>query len=369
MKLFLRRSSIITGLVAIVAMMLVGCGSTSSTSTANGVGCMKVGVLMPESSSSARWESKDHPLLLSELKAAMGNNVQIDYSNANGDDALQLTQAETDLTKGDCILILAPHDATAASAIVDKAFAQKVPVISYDRLIYDTNLAYYVSFDNVKVGELQGQYIVDHYKDFVSPGHNNLVMIEGSPTDNNETLFTKGDHNKLDPLISSGALKLVYEQPTKDWDNPTAQVEMDAALTANHNDIQVAMVQNDGMAQTAIAALKAQHLNGKVLVTGQDATTDGIRNILLGDQSMTVYKAIALEAKGAAQLAAAISKGTSTSSIVNGTTTHGSQSTPSVLEIPVAVDKTNIATTVIADGFVTKADVCKDVPAGTDGVC
>lgn len=368
MKLSIRNSLSITGVVATLAMLLVGCGGSSTAAAiVNGKGCMNVGVLMPESSSSARWESKDHPLLLKELNAALPG-VKIDYSNANGDDALQLTQAETDLTKGDCILILAPHDATAAAAIVDKAFAQKVPVISYDRLIYDTNLAYYVSFDNVQVGYLQGKYIADNYTKYVKPGHNNMVMIEGAPTDNNATLFTQGAHKALDPLIGS-ALTKVYEQMTPNWDNPTAQTEMEGALTAQKNDIQIAYVQNDGMAQTVIAALTAQHLNGQVLVTGQDATTDGIRQILLGNQMMTVYKPIDAEAKAAAQLAAALSKGTSTSSLVNGTTTHGSQSTPSILETPVSVDATNIATTVIADGFVTKTDVCQGVPAGTDGVC
>ncbi|HKV02706.1 MAG TPA: substrate-binding domain-containing protein, partial [Ktedonobacteraceae bacterium] len=161
---------------------------------------------------------------------------------------------------------------------------------------------------------------------------------------------------------------------TPDWNNATAQTEMEAALTANQNKVAVAYVANDGMANNVIAALKAVQLNGKVLVTGQDATVAGIQNILKGDQGMTVYKAITKEAMATAQLVAAISNGTSTSSIVNGTTTipqTGGAAIQSVLETPVAVDKTNIASTVIADGFVTKSDVCAGLPAGTNtgGIC
>jgi D-xylose transport system substrate-binding protein len=195
-------------------------------------------------------------------------------------------------------------------------------------------------------------------------------MIKGSDTDNNAHLFGTGAHDILDPLVSSGALKLVNEQYTPDWDNAKAQTEMTQVLTAQHNDIQVAYVMNDGMANTVIAALKAQGLNGKVLVTGQDAEAAGIRNILLGDQSMTVYKPIKTLADSVGQLVAAISKGQSTTSIANQTvTTSDGTSIPSILNPVKEVDISNIASTVIADGFVTKAAVCQGVPAGKGGVC
>jgi D-xylose transport system substrate-binding protein len=221
------------------------------------------------------------------------------------------------------------------------------------------------------VGELQGQYIADNYSKYVTAqGNNNLVMINGAPTDNNALLFKQGALNKLQPLINNNSLKLVYTVMTKDWDNPTAQNEMAGALTANSNKIAVAYVANDGMATTVIAALAQQHLDGKVLVTGQDATVDGIRNILLGKQNMTVYKAISKEADATAKLVAALSKGSDTSSLVNGQTkvTTGSN-IPSVLETPVAVDTSNIASTVLADNYVSKSDICQGVPAGTDNIC
>jgi D-xylose transport system substrate-binding protein len=349
-------------------------GSTTGSSAAssggnNGKGCKNVGILLPDSNSSDRWESKDHPALAKSISAAVPGG-RVDYANAQANNETQISQAEADLTRGDCILVVAANDSDAAAAIVTQAKAQNVPVIAYDRLIQSKDLTYYVSFDNTKVGALQGQYIANHYKDFVKAGHENISIISGSQTDNNALLFSQGLHSAIDPLISSGSLKKVYEQFTPNWNPPTAQTEMEAALTANHDDIQIAYAANDDMANASIAALKAQHLNGKVLVTGQDATGTGIHNILAGDQTMTIYKAIANEAQATADLVKAISDGGSVSSIVNGSVkTSDGTAIPSVLETPVAVDKSNIATTVIADGYVDKALVCKGIAAGTDGIC
>ncbi|HLH62650.1 MAG TPA: sugar ABC transporter substrate-binding protein [Ktedonobacteraceae bacterium] len=382
MNLFGRQHKMFAAFVALVlfSVLFAACGSANnggsssgsgSTTITNGKGCKKVGVLLPETATSARWDTYDRPYLINDIKQQLPG-ASVDYNNAQGSASTQMTQAQADLTKGDCILVVAPSDSIQAAAIVAAAKAKSVPVIAYDRLIYSNDLNYYVSFDNVKVGELQGQYIADHYKSYVSPGHNNMVMIDGAQTDNNALLFAKGAHEILDPLIASGALKKVYEKYTPNWDNPTAETEMQAALTANQNNIQIAYVANDGMAGTVIAALKAVQLNGKVLVTGQDATVAGLQNILEGNQAMTVYKAINKEAMATAQLVAAISNGTDTSTIVNGQTTipqTGGANIPSVLETPVAVDKTNIASTVIADGFVTQQQLCAGLPAGTGGIC
>ena len=385
MKLFGKRSrmfSVMTGIL-VLSMLLAACGSANTGGTSggttpttsavtNGKGCKKVGVLLPETATSARWDSKDRPLLQQDIPQVL-SGATVDYNNAQGSADTQQTQAQADLTNGDCILVLAPSDSIKAAAIVAAAKAKSVPVIAYDRLVYSNDLNYYVSFDNTKVGQLQGSYIADHYQSYVSGGNKNTVMIDGAQTDNNALLFAKGAHSALDPLFSSGALKKVYEKYTPNWDNPTAQTEMQAALTANQNNIQIAYVANDGMANSVIAALKAVRLNGKVLVTGQDATVAGIHNILAGDQSMTVYKAITKEAMATAQLVAAISNGTDTSSLINGQSTTipqpGGASIPSVLETPVSVDKSNIKETVIADNFVTVADICAGLPSGTDGVC
>ena len=369
---FMRWRAASTALVgaAMLGGVLAACGTTPTTIAPGSAakGCEKIGVLLPESDTSARWEGKDHPLLQQYISQALPK-AHIDFSNANNNADTQQSQAETDLTKGDCILVLAPQDAVKSSKIVQDAKKDGVPVISYDRLTQDNDLAYYVSFDNVQVGKLQGQYIADHYKDYTGSG-NNMVMIDGAQTDNNALLFHDGAHSVLDPLVSSHALNLVGETYTPDWNNATAQSEMEGFLTKQNNNIQIAYVANDGMAGTVIAALKAQGLSGKVLVTGQDATVAGIQDILLGTQAMTVYKAISKEAQATAQLVAALSNGSSTSSITNGQTKNANgKEIPSVLETPVAVDKSNIANTVLADGYVTKSDICQGVPTGTDGIC
>jgi len=365
--------------IGLLMLLLVACGNSGTTTTTttttapvNGKNCNKVGILLPETASSFRWDGVDRPDLIKDITAALpAGSPAPDYNNAGGSASVQQSQAEADLTKGDCILVVGAYDGAAAAAIVTAAKAKNVPVIAYDRLIQSKDLAYYVSFDNVKVGQLQGQYIADHYQSYVSAGRNNLIMIDGAQTDNNALLFKQGAHSVLDPLVASGKLKKVYETFTPNWDNNTAQIEMNGALTAVQNNVAVAYVANDGMANTVIAALKAKKLNGHVLVTGQDASVAGIQHILAGDQAMTVYKAITKEAQATADLVKALNGGTDTSSLTNGATTMTSDGTaiPSVLETPVAVDKTNIQSTVIADGFVKIGDVCQGLPSGTDGIC
>lgn len=373
MKLFTRkRLSALLGVV-LISLLLAACGNSAPTNTTpaggqNGKGCTKVGVLLPETASSARWDGNDKPELSQRIKAVTGQDV--DYYNAEGDDAKQQTQADAALTKGDCILVVAPKNASTSAAIVAKAKARGVPVIAYDRLIQSKDLNYYVSFDGVKVGEIQGQYIVDHYADYTKSA-NNLAMINGSQDDNNALLFYQGATSKLQPLIDSGKLKKVYDQYTPAWDNDKARTEMDGVLTSQNNNIQIVYVANDGMANSVIAALKAKKLNGKVLVTGQDATVAGIQNILTGDQAMTVYKPIPQEAQATADLVKALKDGTDTASLTNGvvTKTQDGGSIPSILKLPIAVDKTNIKDTVIADKFVTVEQICANLPKGTGGIC
>jgi D-xylose transport system substrate-binding protein len=370
MKLFGRtsRAFMFTACFLVVTLLLAACGSANGgqtggqTTQTNGKGCKKIGVLLPETATSARWDNNDRPELLKQIPQQLPG-ASVDYNNAEGNADTQLNQAEADLTKGDCILVVAPVDSVASAQIVAKAKAQGVPVIAYDRLIQSKDLSYYVSFDGVAVGRVQGQYISDHYKGYVTPGHTNTVMINGSQTDNNALLFRQGAVDILNPLFQNGTLKKIYDQYTPGWDNPTAQNEMEGALTKQKDDIQVAYVANDGMANSVIAALKAVKLNGKVLVTGQDATVAGIQNILTGDQSMTVEKNYALEAKGTAQVVAALSGGTGTATLTAGQTTKTTDggSVPSILEIPVAIDRANFQQ-VVSDGLMTTAQICQSLP-------
>ncbi len=376
----LTQRSAVLAAVLLLTQVLAGCGGGPSATVKNGAnatafavakGCKNIGILLPESDSSARYEAYDRPLLEQEIKKAIPG-VTIQYANANNDADTQLNQVDAALTKGACILVVGPKDSDRAAVIVQKAKASQVPVIAYDRLIQDPDLAYYVSFDNEKVGELQGQYITEQFKQGglgLKKGAN-LVMINGSQTDNNAQQFHRGALRQLQPLIDSKDLNLVFDQYTPNWDNARAQSLMEGILTSQQNNVQIAYVANDGMANTVIAALRTQGLNGKVLVTGQDATLSGIQNILTGDQGMTVYKPILKEAEATAKLVAALSNGSDPSSLVNGQTeVVGGAKIPSVLAVPIIVDRNNVETTVLADGFLKKQDVCKGLPVNKVKVC
>jgi D-xylose transport system substrate-binding protein len=334
-------------------------------------GCKNIGVLLPESDSSARYEAYDRPLLDQAIKKAVPG-ATIQYSNANNDADSQQNQAEAALTKGACILVVDPKDSEKAAVIVQRAKASQVPVIAYDRLIQDPDTAYYVSFDNVRVGELQGQYIADQFRKgaYGLKKGANLVMINGSQTDNNALQFREGAMKALKPLIDNKDITLIFDQYTPNWDNGRAQSLMEGVLTKEKNNVQIAYVANDGMANTVVAALRTQKLDGKVLVTGQDATLSGIQNILVGAQSMTIYKPIAKEAQATAQLVAALSNGTDPGEWVNGQTqTKASGQIASVLVTPIAVDKTNVQQTVISDSYLTKDQVCNGLTGDTTRIC
>ncbi|MBD1847055.1 sugar ABC transporter substrate-binding protein [Cyanobacteria bacterium FACHB-63] len=344
---------------------------TNTTKFAGAKGCKNVGVLLPESDSSARYEAYDRPLLEKEIKQAIPG-VMVQYANANNNADTQQIQAEAALTKGACILVVGPQDSDKASVIVQRAKASQVPVIAYDRLIQDPDTAFYVSFNNDRVGELQGQYIVDQFRKGafgLKPGAN-LAMINGAQTDNNALQFRKGALTALQTLTDSKKINLVFDQYTPNWDSARAQSNMEEILAQQKNNVQIAYAANDGLANAVIVALRAQNLDGKVLVTGQDATVIGIQNILTGDQAMTVYKPIAKEAQVTAQLVAALSNGTNPGALVNGQTALKTEGqVASVLLEPIAVDKSNIQQTVIADGYLTKEQICDGLDGDTTGIC
>jgi D-xylose transport system substrate-binding protein len=369
-------SVLFTGALILSCVLLASCdtGNVNSMSSnfngAGGRGCTRVGILLPETVSSVRWETEDHPLLVQAIKAVIPN-VHIDYNNALGNSATQINQAGADLANRDCILVVGPHDSVAAAPIVAMARADNVPVIAYDRLIQSKELNYYVSFNGVKVGQLQAQYIAEHYRAYQRGATVNVIMIDGSQTDTNALLFSQGAHSVLDPLFANGTFNNVYETFTPNYDSSVAQAEVETALTNKQNNIQIAYVANDGMAGGVIAALQAANLAGKVLVTGQDATATGVHDILLGTQSMTVYKPIEKEAQSVGELVSALYKGTDTNALTHGATvtTFDGGNIPSILDNPISVDRSNIAATVIADHFLTKSEVCSGIPAGTAGVC
>ncbi|MGO4537856.1 D-xylose ABC transporter substrate-binding protein [Paenibacillus sp. 2TAB19] len=292
-----------------------------------------------------RW-LKDRDLFRESVEAL---GVEVEISASNGDDALQIVQAETMISHGIDLLVIVPHNAEATAAIVKKAHSSGVKVIAYDRLVKNAEIDLYVSFDNELVGELQANSITK----LVPKGK--YVYIGGAETDNNAHLFKEGVFNVLQPFIDSGDITVVYDQWTKDWTPANAKANMEEALKANNNQIDAVIAANDATAGGVIAALEAQGLAGKIPVAGQDADLAAAQRIVTGTQEMTVYKPIHALTLKAAELAVMMAKGETPHA--DRKVNNGKIEVPSVLLSPIAVDRLNLDATIIADGFHAKEDV------------
>jgi D-xylose transport system substrate-binding protein len=312
----------------------------------------RIALLLPESKTT-RYEAKDRPYFEAKVKA-LCPECEVLATNANQDAAQQQAQAEAALANGANVLVLDAVDSASAVAIAMKAKAANVPVIAYDRLVVGTDAVdYHVSFDNEAVGRLQGEALVAALASKTKPA---IVMINGAPTDNNGRLFKKGAHTAID-----GKLGILKEYDTPDWSPDKAQDEMTQALTAIENKLDGVYAANDGVAGGAIAAMRAAGVKPLPPVTGQDAELAAIQRIVLGDQYMTVYKAIKPQAEAAATIACHLAKHEPVpAEVTQGKTVHnGKKLVPSVLLVPIAVTRDNLKATVIADGFWTKEQVCK----------
>jgi len=351
-----RASLVIASAIALASVGLSGVGASAAQSKAT------IAVLLPDSKSSARWETEDRKFLAAAFDAA---GVTYSITNAEGDPAAQQTQEEAALTNGAKVIVLVNLDSGSGAAIIAAARAAKASVIDYDRLtIQGPGADFYVSFDNAAVGKLQGDGLVAA---ITAAGLTKPVVAElnGSPTDNNATLFASGYDGVLAPLYAAGTYVKGPNQSVPGWDNQKALTIFEQMLTQTNNKIDAAVAANDGLAQAVITAVKDAGMK-PIPVTGQDATIGGIQNVLAGYQSMTVYKAIKAEANAAAALAIALANGTDTSKLATGAVDNtdggknaaGNAKLPAVLLTPVSVTKANVASTVIADGFRTWAEVC-----------
>jgi D-xylose transport system substrate-binding protein len=298
-----------------------------------------------------RWH-RDRDLL---VKRAGELGAEVLVQAANGNDALQNAQAENMLTEGVDVLLVAPHNGKTAAVIVEAAHRAKVPVIAYDRLINDSDVDLYMSFDNERVGEMQAAYLVARRP------KGNYVVIGGAPTDNNALLYHQGQMRVLGPRVSRGDIRIVADQWARDWLAVEALKIMENALTRTANQVDAVVAANDGVAGGAIQALAEQGLAGKTLVSGQDAELSACQRIAAGTQSMTVYKPIERLAYKAAEVAVKLARkephGEATRGIPN-----GKIDVPSILLAPVSVDRDNLVSTVIADGYQKYEDVYRDVP-------
>jgi len=345
-------------IAVVAALAMAGSVSSKTTLPHRAHAGPLVAFLLPENVT-PRWEGSDAPTFKKAL-AKLVPDARVDVVNALNDSSKQQAQAEAELTKGAQVLVIAAVDQKAAAVIVNKAHAQGVPVIAYDRLIKSSPLAYYVSFDSVAVGKAEASWMAKH-----STKGARIVIINGSPTDDNAHLVNQGIHSVLNPLFKSGALKKVAEQWTPGWDPTKAQNEMEQILTKTNNGVDGVVSANDGMSGGIIAALKAQGLQGKVKTTGQDASLEGVQNVILGYQGVTVFKDFRLQAPAAASIAAAILADQKPANI-NATVSNGMVNVPSVMLKVVSVDRSNIHL-LVKNGWIKSqygglAKVCKGLP-------
>jgi D-xylose transport system substrate-binding protein len=342
----------------VIGLGLAACGGDDDS----GGGGPKVALLLPESKTT-RYEAHDHPEFEAAVKSAC-SDCELIYSNANQDASEQQSQMEAALTDGANVVVLDPVDSASAASMVQLAKQQDVPVVSYDRLILDSpDVNAYVSFDNVRVGELQGEALSKKLAEDGSPS-GPIVRINGSPTDNNATLFGQGAAS----AFSQAGVQVAKEYDTPDWSPDQAQTEMDQAITAlGKTGFKGVYAMNDGTAGGAIAAMTAAGIDPKTIpTTGQDAELEAVQRILTGDQYMTVFKATRPEAETAAKIAVALAQDKPIpAGLITTKTDNGSTDVPSALLTPVAVTKENVSTAefggqalVGPDGYWTPEQVC-----------
>jgi D-xylose transport system substrate-binding protein len=336
------------------AIVFAGCGDdeTGGDSGASGGGGGdkgKVAVLLPDSKSSVRWETVDRPFL---KKAFDDAGIENEIQNAEGDKATQQQQAEQAITNGAKVLLLVNLDSGSGAAIAANAKSQDVKVIDYDRLTLNGDSDYYVSFDNEAVGKLQGEGLQTCLEGKDKPA---VAVLNGSPTDNNATLFKNGYDSVINPHFDDGSWTEVADQAVPDWDNQKALTIFEQMLQKANNKIDGVLAANDGLGNAAISAIKQRKLP-QIPVTGQDATLQGIQNIVNGDQCMTVYKAIKKEADAAAKIAIALINGETPD--VSDKIDNGTKEIPAQFEEPVAVTKDNIKDYLGEPDFPTKEDIC-----------
>jgi D-xylose transport system substrate-binding protein len=351
-----KRSLAAVGAV-VVSLLLAACGSSTSPSSSapassggssSAAGGVQVGVILPDTASSKRWENNDRPLLQAAFDTA---GVKADIQNAQGDKAKWSTLCDQMINEGVKVLVLVNLDSETGKACETKAGAQGIKTIDYDRYTIGGSASYYVSFDNIAVGTAEGEGLVKCMK---ANGKTSgpVALLNGSPTDNNASLFKQG----YEAAIKAAGYTIAADQSVPDWDNTKAGTIFEQMFTkANGNFVGVDAA-NDGLGGAVVAVLAKNGLAGKIPVTGQDATDEGLQRVLLGTQCVTVYKAIKAEADAASALAIALATGKEPTGVADSTPYPG-QTKPSVLLKPVAIYPENVKD-VVADGFTTAANIC-----------
>jgi D-xylose transport system substrate-binding protein len=347
----MRKGVITFAAVGLVASLgLAACSQPQETEGDNDT--PKVGVILPDQASAVRWETADRRFL-EEAFAASG--IEYEIVNAQGSADNFLTLADQLITSGIDVLMIVNIDSGSGAAALQKARNAGVKTIDYDRLTLNGGADYYVSFDNVEVGRQQARGLIKCLED-MGVENPRIAYLNGSPTDNNATLFREGYHSVLEEKYDEGWV-FVDERSVPDWDGTQAVTLFEQMYTAHGGGIDGVLSANDTLGNAAITVLRNNGLNGKVPVTGQDASTAGLQNILAGDQCMTVYKAIKKEAYAAVELAVALAKGETPPGLTSVYDPEGERDVPSRLEKPVPIFKDNVKD-VVDDGFVTVEELC-----------
>jgi D-xylose transport system substrate-binding protein len=353
------RKALLTMVVAGLTMTatLAACDSDdpgpSSSVTSSGKGRNGVGVVLPDTESSPRWKT-DHPQALAAAFEAAG--IPYEIQNAEGDkDMFQAIAAEL-VDSGVKVLMIANLDSVSAKAVIANARAHRVPVIDYDRLTLNGGADYYVSYDNEKIGIQQADGLISCLADGPA-GKPVIAELNGSPTDNNATLFKDGYDSVLERGYQSAEFVKGPDQFVPAWD-PAEGKAIFTQMLQQWPRIGGVLAANDNLANAVIEVLRARGLNGRIPVTGQDATVQGLRNVLTGDQCMTVYKSAKAEANAAAELAIGLVRGEKKRLAGQVKDPASGAYVPSVLLAPTLITAGNIGTTVVADGAVTAAEIC-----------
>jgi D-xylose transport system substrate-binding protein len=347
----------VTAVAAVVAAIVATSGSSKTSSNAAPSARTQVCALLPDTTTSTRYVLFDAPDLSKAFKAA---GLRSSVLNAHGSTTAQISQAQQCITNGAKVILVDALDSGTGAAIESSAASSGVKTIDYDRLVLHGKASYYVSFDNVRVGRLLGTGLVEALKaNGMYSKHPVVAELNGSPTDNNATLFAQGYNSVLDPLYKNGTFVKGPNQSVTGWSPPIALTDFEGMLARTNNKIDAVLAANDAIAGSVVSALKSARLK-PIPLTGQDATPGGIQFILAGLQSGTVYKSVPAEAKAAAQIAIDIIKGKTVRT--NGTTSNGARKVPSVLLTPVWVTKKNY-TLLFKQGFLKKSQVCVGVYA------
>jgi D-xylose transport system substrate-binding protein len=331
------------GALAAAAALTVSCGGGSAPAKRADAGQIKIGLLLPQLRDE-RWH-RDRDLFVARAEEL---HAKVEAQSADSDPAKQLEQANAMLADGVKVLVVVPVDLEKAADIVKAASAQHVPVISYDRLIRNADVALYVSFDNTKVGRMQAERLLS------KAPNGNYLLLGGSPTDNNAKLVRDGQMEVLKPAVESGAIHVVADPFIDNWD-PVKAREATAEAIKKFHKLAAIVASNDSLAGGAVEALKAANMAGKVLVSGQDAELAALQRIVAGTQEMTVYKPLRSLARMGAGSAVTLAKGQVVSSLVK--VNNGLKDIPASLIDPISVDKGNLDVTVIADGYHTRQEV------------